>query len=190
MSAVDERLSTFVEEVSKIRGVAYVTASSEGFPYMTKGTDREGAEYASAIASSMLKSIEELALIMDKGKPIWLKVYLPEDYRVQMFQYKNLAVAIKYEAYLEKVIDKLIDNLRKEITIRCPHCKRDLTFVTVRCPSCGSLNVFNEPKCWSCGADLRLKRCPYCGGLVFYDGRKPSFFTLLVYRIKRIFGLS
>ncbi len=190
MSAVDERLNNFVEEVSRIRGVAYITVSSEGFPYMTKGADREGAEYASAIASSMLKSVEELSLLMDEGKPVWLKVYLPGDYKVQMFQYNNLSVAIKYEEYLEMVIEKLIDNLKKGITIKCPYCKRDLTFVTVKCPYCGSLNVFNEPRCWSCGADLRLKKCPYCGKLVYYDGRKPSFFTLLIYRIKKIFGLA
>ncbi len=188
MSAVDERLNSFIEQVSKIRGVAYVAASSEGLPYMTKGTDKEGAEYASAIASSLLRSVEELSVLLDKGKPEWLKVYLPDDYRIQLFKYQNLAIALKYEGYLERVIEKLINNLTSNVTVKCPYCKRDLTFTTIRCPSCGALNVFNEPRCWSCGADLSLKSCPYCGKLIYYDGRKPSFFTLLIYRIKRIFG--
>ena len=184
----EERLRQFVDSVSKLRGVNYVAAGSEGLPYLVQGTERENAEYVAAVASSLYNSINDLTTLLDLGKEVWSKVYYPEDYRMLLFEYDNLTVAIKYEFVLEKIVETLVDNLKKGVEVKCPHCGRDLTFEVVRCPKCGARVPFTEPTCWSCGADLRLKECPYCHGLTFHDGKKPSFITVLIYKIKKIFG--
>ncbi len=184
----EERLRFFVDSVSKLRGVSYVAAGSEGLPYLVKGTEKENAEYVAAVASSLYKRINELTVLLDLGNEEWSKIYYPEDYRMTLFEYDNLTVAIKYEFVLERVIEALIDNLRKGVEVKCPHCGRELTFEVVKCPSCGARVPFTEPTCWSCGADLKLKTCPYCGKLTFHDGRKPSFITVLIYKLKKIFG--
>jgi len=184
----EERLKLFVDSVSKLKGVNYVAAGSEGFPYLVRGTEKENAEYVAAVASSLYDSINELTTLLDLGKEIWSKIYYPEDYRMLMFKYDNLTIAIKYEYVLERIIETLVDNLRNNLVVKCPYCKNDLTFEVVKCPKCGARVPFTEPTCWSCGADLRLKECPYCHKLVFYNGKKPSFITLLIYKIKSMFG--
>ncbi|NPA84887.1 MAG: hypothetical protein GXO07_02645 [Crenarchaeota archaeon] len=184
----EERLKKFVDSVSKLKGVSYVAAGAEGLPYLVGGTERENAEYVAAVASSLYKSINDLTTTLNLGREEWSKVFYPEDYRMLMFEYDQLTVAVKYEQVLEKIIESLVNNLKRNAVVKCYRCGNELTFEVVRCPKCGTRVPFTDPTCWSCGADLRLKECPYCGTLIFNDGGKPSFITLLIYKIKRIFG--
>ncbi|ABU81824.1 zinc ribbon domain-containing protein [Ignicoccus hospitalis] len=184
----NDRLKAFVEKVGSFKDVSYVAVSSEGLPYMIKGTERENAEYVAAVASSLYDRINELTMALNLGKEERSKIYYPEDYHMLLFKKDNFVVAIKYDFAIDKLIEALTNNLLKGIEVRCPYCKNDLSFDVVKCPKCGERLPFTEPKCWNCGADLTLKECPHCGNLIYYNGQKPSFIKLLIYKLKRIFG--
>ena len=136
----------------------------------------------------MYDRINELTTLLDYGKEERSKIYYPENYHLVLFKKYNMVVAIKYDYSLEKLIDTLVNNLVNDVEVKCPVCKNDLSFEVVKCPKCGVRLPFTEPKCWNCGADLTLKECPHCGAIITFDGKKPSFIKLLIYKIKKIFG--
>ncbi len=182
------QLKSFVESLSKMRGVSYVAASSEGLPYFVEGLETSNADYVAAVANSLNDRINDITKALGFGESEWIKLFVGETSRMFIFKYKNLVLVIKYDFALDRIIGKFVDYLKKNVSVICYHCKTDLTFRVYRCPKCGASNTYLDSTCWSCGADLKLKTCPNCGKLILPDGSKPGFFTILIYRIKSIFS--
>ena len=182
------RLKNFVDSVSKMRGVSYVAASSEGLPYFAKGIEASSADYISALANSLHDRISEISKSIGFGDVEWVKLYPTETSRIYIFKFQQFIMILKYDFALDRIIEMLVNNLKKGVSVICYNCKTDLTFRIYKCPKCGASNTYNASRCWSCGADIRLKHCPNCGKLILPDGSKPGFFTVLIYKLKSVFS--
>ncbi|ALU12132.1 hypothetical protein EYM_00675 [Ignicoccus islandicus DSM 13165] len=188
-SSSEDRISKFVDSVSKLRGISYVSVSSEGLPFKAAGIQRQGAEYIAAISHSLFTELQQISKEVDLGTPAWMKVFLKDNTnRIYIFPYDKFILTVKYDYVLDKLIEKLIENLVKGIRIICQHCGADLTFEVYKCPKCGSSLTYNVKRCWNCGADVSIKQCPKCGKYILPDGSKPGFITLLILKIKSIFS--
>ncbi len=188
-SSNEDRLQKFVNSVGKLRGVSYVSVSSEGLPFKVSGVQRQGAEYIAAVSHSLTRVLQEIGKDADLGEVQWMKVFMKENTdRIFISPFEKFVVAIKYDYVLDRLIEKLIGNLKSGIEIKCHNCGSDLTFEVYKCPKCGTSLTYNVTTCWSCGADVRIKRCPKCDKYILPDGSKPGFFTVLILKIKSLFG--
>ncbi len=187
---MDKELVKFADDIITLKGVDYVVIASEGFPYLIRGTERETGEYIGATVYSLTKTVKKMGEMFNLGDLDILKIHLNRNDEVLSFDYGNLVVSVKCRTRLERVLEDFKELLEQKKRITCWRCGRDLTFKVYRCPNCDMENSFVARKCWSCSYDLSIKACPYCGAKLTPEGRKPSFFQVLIYKLKMLFRRS
>ncbi len=79
-------------------------------------------------------------------------------------------IALNIDERLLPVLSKIIESIRRNKTVKCSKCGRNLLLETYVCPKCGRTIPFMSEKCPFCGYSVRVKKCPGCGSYVDLNG--------------------
>ncbi len=160
-------LSRLTRLARELDGVDFlVVVSDEGFPIAMEGVDKEQAEAAAAAAIDfMVSGTETLRDLLGRDASEVI-VEVEDGKAIDIQKIRNLMTIIggKRRSIEEAALPiKMHLNGKK---LACPHCGVDLTLEAYTCPHCGSKTTYTATTCPSCGANIDVKKCPKCGGLL------------------------
>ncbi len=154
-----EDLSSFLSSLDGIERIVFV--DEEGFPVEFHGVGKEEAEAEAALAVDLAMVVSEH--VGGKGE---ILVDLGDGKVIDVSKVKELLLLVRGE---RKPVEEGLAAIRKATggnRLTCPHCQADLTIETYTCPSCSKTIPYTSTACPHCGADVRIKQCPRCGGLL------------------------
>ncbi len=164
-----EDLSSFLSKLDGINRIVFV--DEEGFPVEFHGVEKDEAEAEAALAVDLAMVVSEY--IKGKNKEGEILVDLDDGRVIDVSRVRELLLLVRGE---RNPIEEGLNVIRKALSgyrLICPHCQADLTMETSTCPSCGKVIPYTSTICPHCGADVRIKSCPDCGGMLnVATGRK------------------
>jgi hypothetical protein len=160
---------SLVEEITRVfsecSGIDVVVSAYQGLVYSYSGDFNE-AERLAATIDEVVRGGERLVgdaryVVVGGGERALMALSLGDF---------SLAIEGSRKSVLSCVEPVL--RLVSGEEVKCGWCGAVLDLELFKCPRCGSRYPFTSPRCPVCGYRAYVRRCPRCGKLVDYAGRK------------------